>query len=210
MKKNVIFLMLLVMLVSCLGADKLTTVDRREYEGKLVAFKFNTVYFNVYKFGKVTGTKRFPLYEVWKIEFNAPKKEGLDTSYEMESNYRKLRRGKRSKKIILDAGQKWVDTGIEVRIGKDVLFTASGSIYIDKDTKVFQNGELTLHPNNKKPIPNQPTGAVIARVGKRGEPFYVGNDKAPFQITQKGNLFIGINDFDFTDNSGKFTVTVYY
>lgn len=211
MKKTILLLIVLLTAVAFqLQADKLITVDRQEYEGKMVAFKFNTVYFNVYKFGKIYRTRRFPLYEVWKVEFNTPKKEGLESSFEMESNYKKLRRGKRSKTLTLDADQKWVDTGIIVKIGQEILFSASGSIFIDKNTQVYQNGELTLNWNNKKSIPNQPTGAIIAKVGKRGEPFYVGDDKAPFQITQKGNLFIGVNDFEFTDNTGKFTVTVYY
>lgn len=209
MKKEFLFLFSLVIFLSPLGADKLTTVDRKEYEGKMVAFKFDTIYFNVYKFGKVYRTMRFPMYNVWKVEFNSPK-EGLESSFELESNYRKLRRGKRSKKIMLNADQKWLDTGINLRIGQEVLFSAAGSIFIDKENQVYQNGEQSLNWNNKKTLPNQPTGAIIARVGKRGDPFYVGDDKAPFHISQKGNLYIGVNDFDFSDNSGQFSVTIYY
>jgi hypothetical protein len=209
-KKIVIISSVLVLfLLQPLIADKLITVDRQEYEGKMVAFKFNTVFFNVYKFGKIYRTRRFPLYEVWKIEFNTPRKEGLESSFEMESPYNKLRRGKRVKKITLEATERWMDTGITLKIGQEILFSASGSIYIDKDKRVYQNGESILNWNTKKQLPNQPTGAIIARVGK-GEPFYVGDDKAPFQIDQKGNLFIGVNDFDFSDNTGQFTITIYY
>lgn len=210
MKKKTIFLITLVIFIASLSADTLTTIDRKEYEGKLVAFKFDTIYFNVYKFGKIVRTDRFPLYTVWKIEFNNPMKEGLESSFEMESKYKKWRRGKRAKKVTLNADQKWIDTGIKLKLGQEILFSASGSIYIDKDTQVYQNGELTLNWNNKKSVPNQPTGAIIAKVGDKGEPFYVGNDKAPFQITREGNLYIGVNDFDFSDNSGKFIVTIYY
>jgi hypothetical protein len=210
MKKKKIFLITLVIFMTQLSADKLTTIDRKEYEGKLAAFKFGTIIFNVYKFGKYHTQKRFPLYEVWKIEFNSPRKEGLESPFEMESKYKKLRRGKRVKKITLSAEQKWLDTGIEVKIGQEILFSASGSIFIDKDTQVYQNGELTLNWKNKKSIPNQPTGAIIAKVGDKGVPFYVGDNKTPFHITRKGNLYIGINDFDFSDNSGEFIVTVYY
>ena len=210
MKKKIIFLITLVIFIAQLSTDTLTTIDRKEYEGKLVAFKFNTIYFNVYKFGKIIRTNRFPLYTVWKIEFNSPRREGLESSFEMESRYKKWRRGKRIKKVTLNADQKWVDTGIKLKFGQEILFSATGCIYIDKDTQVYQNGELTLNQNNKKSIPNQPTGAIIAKVGDKGVPFYVGNDKAPFQITREGNLFIGINDFDFSDNSGKFIVKIYY
>ncbi|MCP4147945.1 MAG: hypothetical protein GY757_09350 [bacterium] len=210
MKNKIIIISMLLVFFAGLSGDTLTTIDKKEYDGKMVAFKFDTVYFNVYKSGKIYRTRRFPLNEVWKIEFNSPRQEGLESSFEMESNYKKLRRGKRIKKVTLSANQKWVDTGITLRIGRDILFSATGSIFIDKETQVYQNGELTLNWNNKKSIPNQPTGAIIAKIGKRGEPFYVGDDKAPFQISKKGNLFIGINDYNFTDNSGKYIVTIYY
>ena len=210
MSKRIFIFIVLVIFSIQLRADKLTTVDRKEYEGKMVAFKFNTIFFNVYKFGKIYRTRRFPMYEVWKVEFNSPR-DGLESSFEMESPYKKLRRGKRSKKATLNATEKWLDTGISLKMGQEILFAASGSIFIAKDTQVYQNGESTLNWNNKKPLPNQPTGAIIARVGKRGEPFYVGDDKAPFQISQKGgNLYIGINDSDLSDNSGQFIVTIYY
>lgn len=190
--------------------DFLHTVDREVYEGKMVAFKFNTIYFNVYKFGKIQRTKRFPLYKVWKIEFNEPQKEGLDSPFEIEQNYDRFRKGKRSKKILLPGNQKWLDTGIDVSIGQEILFAASGSIRIDEKTSVFQSGEEFVNWNGNKPLPNQPTGAVIGRVGKKGEMFYIGDDKAPFQMVEKGRLFIGINDFDFNNNAGQFTVTIYY
>jgi hypothetical protein len=193
-----------------LAGDYLHTVDRKVYEGKMVAFKFNTIYFNVYKFGKIYRTERFPLYKVWKIEFNTPKTAGLESAFEIEQNYNKLRKGKHRKKIQLEAAEKWTDTGINVEIGQEILFSAAGSIYINKDTMVYQTGESVPNWNKKKPLPNQPTGVLIGRVGKNGDMFYIGDDKATFQMAQKGRLFLGINDFDFSDNSGKFVVTVYY
>jgi hypothetical protein len=198
------------MLTGVLSGDSLHTIDRKVYEGKMVAFKFNTIYFNVYKFGKIYKTIRFPMYKVWKIEFNEPKKEGLESSFEVEQNYNKLRRGKRIKKVVLESNAKWLDTGIDVRIGQDILFSASGSINIDTNTTVYQNGELHVNWDRRKPLPNQPTGAIIGRIGKKGEMFYIGNDKAPFHIDTKGRLYIGINDFDLSDNTGKFNVTIYY
>jgi hypothetical protein len=75
---------------------------------------------------------------------------------------------------------------------------------------VYQIGESEVKWNKKKPLPNQPTGAIIGRIGKKGDMFYIGDDKAPFQVGEKGRLYIGVNDFDFSDNSGKFTVNIYY
>ena len=211
MKKECILVLTVFFIIQFnLSADFLHTTDRKVYEGKMVAFKYNLIYFNVYKFGKFHQTMRFPLHKVWKVEFNTPKKEGLQSPYEIEANYRRLRRGKRVKKIILKADQNWVDTGINVKIGQNILFSTSGSIYIDKETRIFQNGELNLTRNKNKPLPTQPTGAIIARIGKKGLPFYVGNDKLPFTTNKKGRLYVGINDYNFEDNSGQFNVTIYY
>jgi len=209
-RKEIIFFILVAIFIVDLSGDFLHTVDREVYEGKMVAFKFNTIYFNVYKFGKIHHTERFPLYRVWKIEFNEPQKEGMESPFEVEQNYNRLRKGKRNKKILLPGNQKWFDTGIDVSIGQEILFSASGSIRIDEKTSVFQSGEEIANWNSNKPLPNQPSGAVVGRVGKQGELFYIGDDKAPFQMAGKGRLFIGINDFDCSDNAGQFTVTIYY
>jgi hypothetical protein len=190
--------------------DILYTIDGKIFEGKMVAFKYDTVYFNVYRFGKFYHSNRFPLYKIWKIEFNDPKKDNLPAREEMERKYRELRRGKRLKKVVLTANQKWINTGIKVKIGSEIFFSAFGSIYIDENVKVLQVGELDLKWDRRKPMPNQPTGALIAKVGDRGTPFYVGDDKAPFPLSQEGNLYVGINDYKVDDNKGEFIVSVYY
>lgn len=210
MKFKILFLILLSLIfLNSLTADILYTTDNKVYEGKFVAFRFETIYFNVYKFGKVSDSKRFPLFKVHKIIFN-PKQEGVEVSYELEQKYRKLRKGKRVIRITLQAGKDWKDTGVRLREDQDILFSITGSINIAKENKVFHYGELNVKWNKNKQLPTQPTGAVIAKIGKDGIPFYVGNNKAPFKSKKKGRLFIGINDFEFNDNKGEFSVTIYY
>ncbi len=203
-------LLLLAVVVAPMAADQLYTVDGKVYDGKFVAFKYSTIFFNVYRFGKFHSSMRFPLYQVWKLEFNDPQNASLVSSFETEANYRKFRQGKRVRKINLPADQQWFNTGIQMQIGQDILFSISGSIRIDKETQVFQNGKIMPKLDARNPMPNQPVGAVIAKVGKNGSPFYVGDDRAPFHVTQQGPLFIGINDHDTTDNSGEFSVIIYY
>ncbi len=208
--KLLILTILTVLFSGILFADTLYTVDNRVYEGKFVAYRFETIYFNVYKFGKVSDTKRFPLFKVHKIIFN-PKQEGVVTSYELEQKYKKLRRGKRVIRISLKGNRKeWTDTRINLKDGQNFLFSISGSIMISKEHKVYHYGELNVKWNKNKQLPTQPTGAVIAKIGDGGSPFYVGNNKAPFKCIKKGRLYIGINDANFDDNEGEFLVTIYY
>ncbi len=209
-KKSVLFLIILTAFQLALIGDTLYTTDRKSYEGKIVAFKYDTIYFNVYKFDKVFTTMRFPMNEIWKIELNKPKKAGLGSSFEVEQDYNKLRKGKRSKVLTLNSATAWLDTGIDVKVRQGFLFSATGSIYIDPRSMVYQNGEEYLNWNKQKPLPNQPTGAIIGKVGQKGKPFYIGNNQMPYQVVEAGRLFIGINDFDFKDNTGQFSVTLYY
>ena len=201
--------MLLFFNAGLLG-DFLYTIDGQMYEGQMVAFKYNVIFFNVYKFGKFHRLMRFPLSQVWKIEFNQRKEEGLLSPFDIESSYDKFRKGKRKIVIDLPGDQEWIDTGINVTIGQEILFSVNGFVYIDENTRVYQNGELKLNINRNKPLSNHPTGAVISKVGVRGSPFYVGDDKAPFHMTKNNRLYVGINDFNFEDNSGSFKVTIYY
>lgn len=214
MKKNnknlMIVLCFLILLQVDLSGDFLYTVDGKVFEGQMVAFKYNVIFLNVYRFGKFHRLMRFPLSQVWKIEFNKREKEGLLSSFDIESSYEKFRQNKRKKTIVIKGKQNWLDTGINVNIGQEVLFSVTGFINIDENTRVFQNGELKLTLNKTKPLPHHPTGAVISKIGERGKPFYVGNDKAPFHMTRKNRLYIGINDFNFEDNSGSFKITIYY
>ncbi len=210
--KKLTIIFFLCSLITCsifLNSDTLYTVDNKFYTGKLVAFKFDTIYFNVYKFGKISETKRFPIFKVHKIVFN-PKQDVIESPFEIEQKYRKLRRGKRVKTVILQADERWINTNIILKNNKTILFSITGSIIVKGELKVFQYGELNVTLNRKKQLPTQPTGAVIAKIGEDGIPFYVGANLAPFQVKKSGKLYIGINDFNFKDNSGSFTVKIYY
>ncbi len=201
--------MVILLFSSTLLSDTLYTVDNNVYEGKLVAFKYGTIYFNIYKFGNISKTKRFPLFKVHKIVFN-PKEEGVETSYEIEQTYKRMRRGKRSKIIYLSAQSNWKNSNIKLKKNQTLLFSINGSIRIFKDHKVYQDGELNVTWNKKKQLPTQPTGAVIAKIGEDGIPFYVGNNKAPFIVKKSGYLYLGINDYNFKDNSGEFIIKIFY
>lgn len=193
-----------------LHSDTLYTTDNKVYEGKMVAFKYGVIYFNVYKFGKYDSKKNFPLSQIWKIEFNEPKTNQLQSPFETESKYQQLRRGKRTRTLNLNANQQWLNTGITLKQGQTILFSASGSIFISGDHEVYQNGELEVTWNKNKPMPTHPTGALIAKISESGEPFFIGSNKAPFQVEESGLLFIGINDCTFNDNQGQFRITIYY
>jgi hypothetical protein len=210
---SLICLLLLFFLPHRIPADtlhELYTTDGIKYKGKFVAFKYGTFYFNVYKFGKVTRKLRIPLSKVWKLIINPHNQNQIISSFELNEKYRNLRRGKKSRSFTLAADRQWLNTGISLSRDQRILFSISGIITIARNLEVNQGGQKTTRWHREKPMPTMPTGAVIARIGEEGQPFYVGESLAPFRVENDGVLFIGINDHLLTDNVGNFTVTVYY
>ncbi len=212
MKKSFFIILFVIISVAAVfpNTHVLYTVDGTKYEGKLVNFKYGLMHFNIYKFNKYKSLRKFPLAQIWKIEFNSPKEIGITSSFETESLYAKLRRGKKFRRFILKGNTNWLNTGINIKSGQNILFSISGAIFITKKKQVFQNGELNVKWNKNKQLPVQPTGAVIAKIGEKNNPFYIGNNKAPIKSISDGKLFIGINDFNFNNNSGSFVIKIYY
>jgi len=110
--------------------------------------------------------------------------------------------------ITVPATQPWVDTGLNVRQGETIFFSASGQ------TQFGPNAEHTAGPagsttgliERRATIPTALAGALIGRIGN-GRPFGIG-DQASIQMPATGRLFLGINDVNFKDNSGSFAVTI--
>jgi len=208
-----LFFLLSCVFTGMLSANRhiLYTTDGTQYVGKLVDLRYETIFFNVYKLGQAESqTLRIPISRVWKIEFTSQAPQKIQSAFEVEQKYQKLRRNKRSHTVDLEANVQWLDSGLTIKAGQEIMFSSSGSINIDSKTMVFQDGELNLNWHKLKTMPTQPTGALIARVGEDGAPFYVGNNRAPMKMSREGKLYIGINDFSFDDNTGSFRVVIYY
>jgi hypothetical protein len=124
------------------------------------------------------------------------------------------------KKIVVPAAGGWLDTGIDVGPGEELLFAATGEIDLQKG-----NPEAVCGPGGldlvtvEQPVPNANLGALIGRIAQldedsglevRDEIFVLfpigaeGRAAVPF----KGRLYLGINENVLKDNAGEFEVVV--
>ena len=118
-------------------------------------------------------------------------------------------RGLREREVTVSARQPWTDTGITIRNGQTVYFEASGRVRWGRDRQDGPEGENDSPRNPNRPIPARPAAALIGRVGD-DVPFFIGTDAQGVRVRGSGQLFLGVNDDAFEDNSGSFRVTVYY
>ncbi len=109
--------------------------------------------------------------------------------------------------IKVPGNQPWTDTGITVSQGEAVSFSASGQVtWIAGRPPVGPDGTMVnSHWEGRYPIRSRGVGALIGRIGPSGQPFAIGSN-ASITMPASGELYLGINDSDFSDNGGGYTV----
>lgn len=108
--------------------------------------------------------------------------------------------------VLVQANQAWTDGGITVKKGDRVSFTTSGQISFAQGQTAGPDGNGAL-TRQSYPVPVMPVGGLIGRVGT-GAPFPIGSNSQPIVMPANGRLMLGINDDEYGDNTGAFTVVV--
>jgi hypothetical protein len=189
-------------LAAAAAADTLVLRNGQRVQGRLVGVHGDTIEFETSEGRR--GVERFDRDVVRRIELD-PGFGGSDVG----DSFGGRPLGMRERSVSVAAREQWNDTGVDVRRGQEVYFSASGKPRWGPDRQDGPAGERSSRRNPSRPIPDRPGGALIGRIGS-GDPFFVGDDRGPIRVRDSGRLFLGINDDYLSDNSGEFRVTVYY
>jgi hypothetical protein len=112
--------------------------------------------------------------------------------------------------LTVNANQAWTDTGLTVKKGDRVVFQTTGQVAIAPGANAGPDGFAgDTGARNAYPVSASPAGALIGRVGG-GAAFPIGANTQPITMPANGRLYLGINDSNFTDNSGAFTVQLQF
>jgi Ca2+-binding EF-hand superfamily protein len=117
--------------------------------------------------------------------------------------------GTSGRAIVVDARERWTDTGIVVRRGDFLTFDAQGTIQMSangSDTATA-SGSASGRRAPNSPVSTHPAGGLIARIGD-SEPVYVGDRTTRLRAPVGGRLYLGVNDDHLADNSGEFRVSI--
>lgn len=116
--------------------------------------------------------------------------------------------GLRQVTVNVPGNQPWTATNVTVKRGDHIRVNASGSINVNSAMSSGPDGNPAATVGSSRyPIANAPNGALIARIGN-GRPFLLGAPPEPISMTANGQLFLGINDDNFSDNGGNYSVTI--
>ena len=114
----------------------------------------------------------------------------------------------RTREVRVNAEQRWTDSGLVVRAGDVVTFSAAGEIQMSDDS-----GDTAAPAGSRRgrtapdaPVLNQPAGGLIAKVDDY-PPMFIGG-RVSVASPVSGRLYLGVNDDHLADNRGEFRVTV--
>lgn len=110
--------------------------------------------------------------------------------------------------FVVDAQQRWTDTGIDLRAGDTVVFTANGTVRMsdDQGDTASPTGSIRGRQAADSPVPAESAGGLIARVGN-ASPIFVGARRT-YRAPVAGRLYLSVNDDHLPDNSGQFRVNI--
>lgn len=122
----------------------------------------------------------------------------------------------------IPATRKWISTDITLQAGEAVTIVADGLIRFREDECSDRRRSCLAGPQGlyryhddvafqKFPLPSAAEGpapcyCLMGRIGD-GPAFFLGREKS-WIAKQSGRLFLGVNDFDHSDNAGEFLVSV--
>lgn len=109
------------------------------------------------------------------------------------------------------------DTGIDVRAGDPIYFTASGVVTAGPRVgQVGPDGAASTGFGsvvNARPVPSAGVGALIAYIrmsnGQLSTPYLIGTQLSA-TVPVDGRLILLVNDDNYNDNSGSFSVRIRY
>jgi hypothetical protein len=110
--------------------------------------------------------------------------------------------------VVVDARQRWTETGIFLRRGDTVRIQADGVVRLSgsESDEAVPSGARSGRRAPSAPLPTRVAGALIARVGNSAAIFVGAN--ATFRAPADGQLLLGVNDDYLDDNSGEFRVRI--
>jgi len=126
-------------------------------------------------------------------------------------------RSPRDSTIEVPGNSRATDSGIDVRSGDQITFSATGTVVAGQRAgSVGPEGGRSSGFGQiigTRPVPTAGVGALIGYIrtldGQTSQAFFIGN-QLTFTAPVDGRLYLAINDDNYNDNSGSFSVRIRY
>jgi hypothetical protein len=117
------------------------------------------------------------------------------------------------KYVQVSANSRETDTGIDLRAGDRISFSAGGSVYSRGTDAISPEGNRYYDKRGENyPMRDAAFGSLVGYIRTnygQTRPFYIGSTQT-ITVPESGRLILMINDNDYSDNNGFFRVRVFY
>jgi hypothetical protein len=120
----------------------------------------------------------------------------------------------RERTVTVSANQPWTDTGIDVEPNMTFEIIAEGEIEVGSRNRSNPDGNRDAGARDANyPLQSEGIGALIGKIryrdGRDSNYVFIGSRGTPAsEPNEYGRLFLGINDDNFRDNRGSYTVRI--
>jgi hypothetical protein len=136
---------------------------------------------------------------------------------DQNDRYRDRNRTPQDISITVPGTSRGTDTGIDVRAGDSITFSATGTVIAGRRIgEVGPEGGRNTGIGSvvsARPVATAGPGALIAYIrmsnGQLSQPYLIGSQLTT-SVPVDGRLILAINDDDYSDNSGSFSVRIRY
>ena len=136
---------------------------------------------------------------------------------DQNDRYRDRNRTAQDVTIQVPGTSRGTDTGIDVRVGDPITISATGTVVAGRRIGEVgpEGGRNTGFGSvvSSRPVPTAGPGALIAYIrmsnGQLSQPYLIGGQLST-SVPVDGRLILAINDDDYSDNSGSFSVRIRY
>jgi hypothetical protein len=124
-------------------------------------------------------------------------------------------RNQRETTVDVPGNSRGFDTRIDVRAGEPIIISATGTIVAgNRVGSVGPDGASSSGLGiNARPVPTAGVGALIAYIrmanGQLSQPYLIGSNLST-NVPMDGRLILAVNDDNYNDNSGTFSVRIKY
>jgi len=123
--------------------------------------------------------------------------------------------GRVERDLSVPGNSRGVDAGIDIRSGDQITFTATGTIVAGQRAGTVgpEGGRSTGFGSiiGTRPVPTAGVGALIGYIrmldGQNSQPFFIGSSLT-WTAPADGRLYLLVNDDNYNDNSGAFSVHI--
>ncbi|MEA2175087.1 MAG: hypothetical protein QOD00_2679, partial [Blastocatellia bacterium] len=118
------------------------------------------------------------------------------------------------KVVSVFADSRETDTGVDLQTGDRVTVSATGTVFSRGSGAITPDGNRRYDSTGVEiPLPDAAFGSLIGYIrtpnGQATRPFLIGSQQT-FNAPADGRLFLLVNDDNYSDNSGSFSVRLSY